>query len=244
MDLGAKTALITGGASGIGAEIARRLHALGAVVLIADVNDAAGAALASELGERARFCRLDITAEDQVSAVVDSAVKDVGRIDILVNNAGVTNDKLMLRMSREDWDKVITVNLTGSFLVTKAVSRHMLKQRSGRIINIASVIGLIGNVGQANYAASKAALIGLTKSCAKEFAGRNVTVNAVAPGFIRTRMTDALSEEAKQSYLKAIPLGRFGEPADVADLVAFLASDMAGYITGQVITIDGGMVMG
>jgi 3-oxoacyl-[acyl-carrier protein] reductase len=238
-----KTAFVTGGASGIGAVIAAAFVAHGAKVAICDVDAETGANTAKTLGRETHFYPLNIADEPAVNAAVDKIAAEFGKIDILVNNAGITNDRLIIRMTKEDWDRVLNINLTGTFLVTKAVARHMIKQRSGRIVNIASVIGLIGNPGQANYAASKAGIIGLTKSCAKEFATRNITVNAVAPGFIETRMTEKLPEDVKQTYLKLIPLGRFGKPGDVADLVLFLASDQAGYLTGQVITIDGGMVM-
>jgi 3-oxoacyl-[acyl-carrier protein] reductase len=186
---------------------------------------------------------MDISDEEQVKKTVESVVNSFSKIDILINNAGITNDKLLLRMTKQDWESVIAINLTGTFLVTKAIMRGMIKQRYGRIVNIASVVGLIGNPGQANYAASKAGIIGFTKSCAKELAGRNITVNAIAPGFIETKMTEVLSDEVKQYYLKLIPMGKFGLPEDVANLVLFLASDQSSYITGQVICLDGGMVM-
>ncbi|HEX7319086.1 MAG TPA: 3-oxoacyl-[acyl-carrier-protein] reductase [bacterium] len=243
MSFKSKVAVITGGASGIGAGIARAFAREQARVAICDIDANTGAKTASEIGAAARFFELDITNEDNINNAINTIMSDYGQIDVLVNNAGITNDRLILRMTAGDWDKVLKINLTGTFLMTKAVSKHMLKQRSGRIINIASVIGLTGNAGQANYAASKAGIIGFTKSCAKEFAPRNITVNAIAPGFIQTRMTDVLSDDAKNSYIKLIPLGRFGTPDDVAQVTLFLASDAASYITGQVLCLDGGMVM-
>ncbi len=243
MILNGRIALITGGASGIGAAIAVKFAENGATVIIGDVDQDLGNATLKRIGEKAHFVYLNIADEQSVNQTIDKIVNDFVRIDILVNNAGITNDRLLLRMTKEDWDRVININLTGTFLVTKAMVKYMVKQRSGRIINVASVIGLIGNAGQANYAASKAGIIGFTKSCAKEFASRNITVNAIAPGFIETRMTEKLSEEVKEMYSKLIPLGRFGKPEDVANLALFLCSDQAEYITGQVIAIDGGMVM-
>jgi 3-oxoacyl-[acyl-carrier protein] reductase len=203
-------------------------------------------AVATEItaaGGKASAYVMNVTDGKQVSEVCDKIVADFGRVDILVNNAGVTRDQLLMRMSEEDWDLVLGINLKGAFLCTKAMVRTMMKQRSGRIINIASIIGLTGNAGQSNYAASKAGVIGLTKSTARELASRNITVNAIAPGFIETQMTAVLSEEVRKSMMSRIPLGRLGRPEDVADAVLFLASDRAGYITGQVLTVDGGMVM-
>ncbi|MCX7994201.1 MAG: 3-oxoacyl-[acyl-carrier-protein] reductase [candidate division WOR-3 bacterium] len=243
MVLDGKIALITGGASGIGAAIAQKFVQNGASVIIVDVDEELGKATIQNIGERAYFYPLNIADEDSVNTTIDRIMGEFTKVDILINNAGITNDRLLIRMTKEDWDKVISVNLTGTFLVTRAVVKYMMKQRFGRIINIASVIGLIGNAGQANYAASKAGIIGFTKSCAKELASRNITVNAIAPGFIETRMTEKLPEAIKQEYFKLIPLGRFGKPEDVANLALFLASDQADYITGQVIAIDGGMVM-
>lgn len=235
--------VITGGATGIGAAIVRRYVQAGVHVGICDVDEENGEKLAADIGDYARFFRMDIADEIQVNDVVERIYGDFGRIDFLINNAGITNDKLLIRMSKNDWDRVLQVNLTGTFLVTRAVVKHMMKQRYGRIVNIASVIGLMGNFGQTNYAASKAGIIAFTKSCAKELSSRNINVNAVAPGFIETRMTEVIPEEIKQSYLKLIPLGRFGQPIDVANLVFFLTSDEASYITGQTICLDGGMVM-
>jgi 3-oxoacyl-[acyl-carrier protein] reductase len=241
-----KVALVTGGARGIGRAIAERLGAGGADLALFDVLpdlDAAVAELAAKLGVRVRGYQVNVTAAAEVDAAVEAVVKDFGRLDVLVNNAGITRDNLLMRMKDEEWDAVLAVNLKGPFLCTRAVARPMLKQRAGRIVNIASVVGLMGNAGQANYAASKAGVIGLTKSCAKEFAARGVTVNAVAPGYILTAMTEKLSPEQKEQMLKLVPLGRIGEAADVAAAAAFLASDEAGYVTGQVLTVDGGMVM-
>ena len=241
-----KTALVTGSAQGIGREIALRFAREGADIALLD-RDADSLektrAEAEALGRRAFALATDVSqtgaAQDAVNKIVDSMT----RIDILVNNAGITKDTFLLRMSEADWDAVIAVNLKGVFNVTRAVARAMLKQRAGRIINIASIIGLIGNAGQANYAASKAGIIGFTKSVAKEFASRGITANAIAPGFIETRMTGVLSDEVKGRMLGMIPLGRFGSPADVAGIALFLASDLAGYVTGQTIVVDGGMVM-
>jgi 3-oxoacyl-[acyl-carrier protein] reductase len=238
-----RLALVTGGATGIGAAIARRFVEDGVTAAICDIDADNGDRLAAEIGGSARFYRLDITDESAVNGVVEKIFSEFGRIDILVNNAGITCDKLLMRMNKEDWERVLQVNLTGTFLMTKAVVKHMVKQRFGRIVNMASIIGLIGNFGQTNYAASKAGIIAFTKSCAKELARRNISVNAIAPGFIKTRMTEAIPEEIKDNYLKLIPLGRFGEPGDVANLVVFLSSDKASYITGQTICVDGGMVM-
>jgi 3-oxoacyl-[acyl-carrier protein] reductase len=245
MELAGKTAVVTGAARGIGREIAERLASAGASVALVDVVEDSVAQAAAEVardGRRARGYRCDVSSFDDVAAVGERIVKDFERVDVLVNNAGITRDKLFLRMSPDDWGQVISVNLTGAFNFTKALAPTMLKQRGGSIINIASVVGQIGNAGQANYAASKAGLIGLTKSLAKEFAPRGVRVNAIAPGFIRTAMTDALPEDVQNQMKQAIPLGRMGSPSDVADVVMFLASNLAGYVTGQVINCDGGLV--
>lgn len=242
-----KIALVTGASRGIGRAVALELARQGANVV---VNYAGSEAKANEvvemirsLGREAIAVQADVARAEEVERLVKTALDQFGRLDILVNNAGITRDNLLMRMKEEEWDAVINTNLKGVFLCTKAVTRPMMKQRGGRIINIASVVGVIGNPGQANYVAAKAGVIGLTKTAARELASRNITVNAVAPGFITTDMTEALSEELKGEILKQIPLARFGEPDDVARVVAFLASDAAGYMTGQTLHVDGGMVM-
>ncbi|MFT5121784.1 MAG: 3-oxoacyl-[acyl-carrier protein] reductase [Kiritimatiellia bacterium] len=245
ISLEGKTALITGAARGIGQAIAVRLAEAGADVAACDLqaewlDETKGKITA--LGRRCEGYSMNVSDADQVQAAVDQANTDFGKIDILVNNAGITKDSLMARMSEADWDAVLDINLKGTFLCTKAVGKYMMKQRSGAIVNIASVIGLIGNAGQGNYGASKAGVIAFTKSVAKELAGRNVRANAVAPGFIQTAMTDSLKDEVKQAMLNVIPLKTFGQPQDVADVVLFLASDLSGYVTGQVISVCGGMV--
>ncbi|MEE9905019.1 3-oxoacyl-[acyl-carrier-protein] reductase [Chlorobium sp.] len=241
-----KIAVVTGAARGIGQAIAFDLAAKGAGVVVCDIREEWLAETAEGVRNLGRdvWCReLDVTNTDAVQNVFGEIAETTGRIDILVNNAGITRDGLLMRMSEEDWDAVLTVNLKGTFACTKAVTRIMMKQRSGSIVNIASVIGLMGNAGQANYAASKGGVISFTKSVAKEFASRNIRVNAVAPGFIASKMTDALSEEVRNKMLDVIPLARFGQPEDVARVVSFLAGDDAAYITGEVINISGGMVM-
>ena len=241
-----KVALVTGAAQGIGKAIAVRLAQEGANVAICDVNEELAQKTASEIaasGVKTAGFKVNVTKETEVQACVDKVIDTFGRVDILVNNAGITRDGLLVRMKEEDWDLVIAVNLRGTFNFTKSVAKSMMKNRSGRIVNVASIIGLMGNAGQANYAASKAGVIGLTKSVAKELAGRNVNVNAVAPGFIDTAMTQVLPEEVRKKMLELVPLGRMGTAQDVADVVYFLCSDLSKYITGQVITIDGGMVM-
>lgn len=243
MVLEGNTAFITGAARGIGAGVAALFVRHGARVYISDIDTDTGAKAAGDIGGDVHFIQMDVSDEASVKQVTNQILNESSKIDILVNNAGITNDKLLLRMTKEDWSRVIDINLTGTFLVTKAVMRGMIKQRCGRIVNIASVVGLIGNAGQANYAASKAGIIGFTKSCAKELAGRNITVNAIAPGFIETRMTEGLPDEVKQEYMKVIPMGRFGHTDDIAHLALFLASDQSSYITGQVFCVDGGMVM-
>ena len=240
-----KVAIITGGARGIGKEIALTFAREGANVVIADINSQTLAETEKEIascGVEVLTFTVDVTDYRQVEQMVNKTLDKFKKIDILISNAGITADALLVRMKEEDWDRVLAVNLKGTFNCTKAVSRVMLKQRSGKIINIASIIGLIGNVGQANYAASKAGVIGLTKSAARELAPRGINVNAIAPGFIQTEMTQRLPEEVKSKMLEAIPLKKFGQPHDVARLAAFLASEEAGYITGQVICVDGGMV--
>lgn len=241
-----KIALVTGAARGIGRSIAEELAAEGADLVLCDVKaewltDTAEAVKAR--GRKALCLDADVSKGESVNAAVAAALAQCGRIDILVNNAGITKDTFLARMSEEDWNAVITVNLTGTFLFTKAVSKAMMKQRGGAIVNIASIIGLIGNAGQCNYAASKAGVIALTKSVAKELASRNVRANAVAPGFIETKMTEALPEEVKKQMLAAIPLNRFGLARDVARAVVFLVGEDSAYITGQVVSVNGGMVM-
>jgi 3-oxoacyl-[acyl-carrier protein] reductase len=246
-DLQGKVALITGGAQGIGLAIAKELAARGADLALADINLAkvedSAAALATASGRQVLALKMDVSSFPDAEDGIKKTVDKYGRLDILVNNAGITRDGLLMRMSDADWDLVLAINLKGTFNCTKAVARVMLKQRSGRIVNIASVVGLMGNAGQANYSASKAGVIGLTKTTAREFSSRGITVNAVAPGFIQTAMTDALSEEARTSLQQQIPLGRLGQPEDVAKAVAYLASDDAAYVTGQVLAVDGGMTM-
>ena len=246
MRLKDKVALVTGGARGIGQAIAMTFAKEGADIVVADVNLEIAEKTASEiegLGRKALALEMDVTNYDLVEEGINKILDKMGKVDILVNNAGITKDNLVLRMSQAEWDAVINVNLKGTFNCIKAVSRPMVKQRSGRIISIASIIGLMGNPGQANYAASKAGIIALTKTIAKELASRNINANAVAPGFIQTEMTAKLPEDIKKKMLEAIPLAKLGTPQDVANLCLFLASDESSYITGQVITIDGGMVM-
>jgi 3-oxoacyl-[acyl-carrier protein] reductase len=240
-----RVALITGASRGIGRAIATRLAADGATVVAAARGDNAAATAEAIVaaGGKAEAVSLDITNADAVSSVVASVLDRHGRIDILVNNAGITRDQLMLRMKREDWDAVIATNLTAAFTTVQAVLKPMVKQRSGRIVNVSSVVGQSGNAGQANYAASKAGLIGFTKSLALELASRNITVNAVTPGLIDTDMTRAISAGAHEAWASRIPLQRLGTPEDVAGAVAFLASDEASYITGHVLAVNGGMYM-
>ncbi len=247
MFLDGKYAIVTGASRGIGRATALTLAQAGASVMINYVsNDAAAEAVRDEItasGGRAVVYKADVSAPDQAAALIDAALQEFGRIDILVSNAGITRDNLLMRMKEEDWDLVLNVNLKGAFNTTKAVLKPMLKARSGRIIAISSIIGLRGNPGQANYAAAKAGLIGFVKSVAREVGSRGITVNAVAPGFIDTEMTRGLNEAVKEKMLSEIPLGRFGQPEDVARVVSFLASDDAAYITGQVIPVDGGLAI-
>jgi 3-oxoacyl-[acyl-carrier protein] reductase len=243
IDLTGQTAFITGSTRGIGQAIARSLHAAGAKVAIVGRDLTRAQAVAAELGERAAGVACDVAVAAQVEAAVTAAEAALGPVTILVNNAGLTRDNLLIRLSDEEWDAVLDANLKGAFHTMRLVARGMMKRKGGRIINITSVVGLIGNKGQANYAASKAGLIGLSKAVAKEYASRNVLVNCVAPGFIETEMTAALPAEARAALFSAIPLGRFGEPDDVAGAVLFLASDFARYITGHVLVVDGGMAM-
>jgi 3-oxoacyl-[acyl-carrier protein] reductase len=238
-----KIVMVTGGAAGIGRVTAEAFAREGAKLAICDVNPETGEAAAASLGAEASFEKVDVADETAVSEWTDRVAKRYGRIDVLVNNAGITRDALLLRMKISDWDLVLNVNLKGAFLCSRAAVRYMAQQRSGRIVNVASVVGVVGNVGQANYVASKAGLIGLTKTVAREFAARGITVNAVAPGFIETQMTAVLSEKVKEGFLSQIPLGRAGTPEEVAAAVTFLASDQAAYLTGQVLHVSGGMYM-
>lgn len=246
-ELAGRIALVTGASRGIGRGIARKLASLGATVLI-NYNGSREQAetLAAEIAEsggQAQCVGCDVSDFTACGDMVEEIIKRYGRVDILVNNAGVTRDNLIMRMSEEDYDKVLNTNLKGAFNTIRHLSRYFLKQRSGKIVNISSVSGVLGNAGQANYSASKAGLIGLTKSVARELASRGVCVNAVAPGFIDTDMTRALSEKAREAGVAAVPMGRMGNVADIAELVAFLAGDKANYITGQVICVDGGMAI-
>lgn len=247
MGLENKVAVVTGASRGIGRAIALELAAHGAKVV---VNYSGSVGLADAVveeikgaGGEAIAVQANVADADSVQSLMKMAIDTFGSLDILVNNAGITRDNLLMRMKEEEWDDVLNTNLKGVFLCTKAVTRQMMKQRAGRIINISSIVGVAGNAGQANYVAAKAGVIGLTKTCAQELASRNILVNAIAPGFITTEMTDALPEELKEAMLKQIPLARLGQPEDIAKAVAFFASNAANYITGQTLQIDGGMVM-
>lgn len=247
MKLQGKAVLVTGASRGIGREIALELAREGANVA---VNYSGSEAKAQEvvaeiqsLGREAFAVQCDVANSESVAEMIKATIDRFGKLDILVNNAGITRDNLLMRMKDDEWDSVINTNLKGVFLCTKGVTRQMMKQRSGRIINIASIVGVSGNAGQANYVAAKAGVIGLTKTAAKELASRGITVNAVAPGFITTDMTDKLTEEVKEAMLSQIPLARFGEPSDIAKVVTFLASEDSRYMTGQTLHVDGGMVM-
>ena len=249
MDLSTQVAIVTGSARGIGKAIALKLAEVGADVV---VNDIAAAAEALEgtaneiraLKRKSLAITADVSSSAEVAKFIETAATTMGRIDILVNNAGVTRDQLLIRMTDDDWDTVLNIDLKSAFLCSRAVVRYMLKQRGGRIISIASVVGIMGNASQANYASAKAGVIGLTKSIAKEVGSRGITANAIAPGFIETKMTEQLDEKHREALLQRIPLGSIGTPRDVAEAVAFLASDEAKYITGQVLGIDGGMGLG
>ena len=242
-----KVAIITGSGRGIGKAIAMKLASYGANIVINDIPSSTDADVTCEeiksMGVDSIVVKGDVIIKYDVEKLISETMDKFGKIDIFVNNAGITRDGLMIRMSEDDWDLVMDINLKGAFNCIKAVARPMMKQRSGAIVNIASIVGVMGNAGQANYVASKAGLIGLTKTTAKEFASRGIRCNAVAPGFIRSAMTDVLSDDVKQKYFDAIPLGKFGETENIADVVAFLASDMSKYVTGQVINVDGGLVM-
>ena len=247
MNLTGKVALVTGASRGIGQATAIDLAKAGADVVVNFIGNEAVAQETVEkieaLGRKAIKIKANVGDADDVQAMVDEAIATFGHIDILVNNAGITRDGLLIRMKDSDWDEVLNINLKGVYLVTKAVAKLMVKQRAGRIINMTSVSGVTGNVGQANYAAAKAGVIGFTKTCAKELAARGITVNAVAPGFIETAMTDVLPEKIKEGIAATVPFGRMGQPEEIASVVTFLASDFASYITGQVLNVDGGMVM-
>ncbi len=246
IDLQENVALVTGGAQGIGKAIVDLLADCGASVVVSDINRETAEKTVAELtaqGKKAMAAQANVARGEEVKAMVDSVISQWGKVDILVNNAGITRDTLLLRMKDEDWDAVLSVNLKGTYNCMKAVLSSMSKQRRGRIVNISSIVGVIGNAGQANYAASKAAVIGLTKTVAREYASRGITVNAVAPGFIDTAMTAVLPAEVKENLMKQIPLARLGSASDVANAVVFLASDRASYMTGQVLHVNGGMYM-
>ncbi|MBI4302790.1 MAG: 3-oxoacyl-[acyl-carrier-protein] reductase [Chloroflexi bacterium] len=247
MDLSNRVALVTGSGRGIGRVIALRLAEAGADVVVNDVGDASGAnsvvAEIKAMNRKGLAILADVSSSVEVGKMVDEAIAAFGKIDILVNNAGITRDQLIMRMTDEDWEKVLNVNLKSVFFCSRAVVRHMMKQRWGRIVSIASIVGIVGNPGQANYASAKAGIIGLTRTIAKEVASRGITANAVAPGFIDTPMTQQLGEPQRQELMKRIPLGSLGTPRDVAEAVAFLASEEARYITGHVLNVDGGMAL-
>lgn len=250
MEFQDKTVVVTGSTQGIGREIAMKFAAEGANLIVNGINvpeqeELAKSACAEieKLGGHGAYILGDVSKPEDTDALIKFAMETFGKIDVIVNNAGITRDNLIMRMSEAEWDSVLSVNLKGAFNVIKSASRTLMKQRSGVIVNMASVSGVMGNAGQANYSASKAGLIGLTKTVAKEFASRGIRCNAIAPGFIQTAMTDKLKDEIKESYMKSIPLGKFGQVEDIANLVVFLSGDKAKYITGQVINVDGGLVM-
>lgn len=245
MDLSGRVAIVTGGGRGIGRAIALKMAGVGATVVVNDLDETAGTVAREirDMGGQSLAVVADISLPEDAARLVKEATAAFGKVDILVNNAGINRDQLLLRMSDEDWDRVVGVDLKGVFLCTRAVLRQMSRQRWGRIISIASIVGIVGNPGQANYASAKAGIIGFTRTVAKEMASRGITVNAIAPGFINTEMTRRLREDWKQELRRRIPLGDFGSPRDVAEAVAFLASEEAGYITGQVLGVDGGLAI-
>jgi 3-oxoacyl-[acyl-carrier protein] reductase len=243
LDLTGKKALVTGATGGLGGAIARRLHAQGATIALSGTRIEALEALAKELGERVEITPCDLSNRESVEALVPAAEAKLGGLDILVNNAGVTRDNLFMRLKDEDWDLVLAVNLTAAFRLSRAAVKSMMRRRYGRIVSIGSVVGTSGNPGQGNYAASKAGLIGMSKSLAAEVASRNITVNVVAPGFIESPMTEVLNEKQREGILADVPMGRLGQGADVAAAVAYLASEEAGYVTGQTLHVNGGMAM-
>jgi len=246
LKLAGKVALVTGGAQGIGKAVALLLARNGADIVVSDINLEKAEETAKEvqtLGRKALATKVDVATLGDVEKMVEAILVQFGKVDILVNNAGIARDKLILRMTEEDWDAVLNINLKGTFNCTKAVVRHMSKQKSGKIVNIASVVGEMGNAGQGNYAASKAGVIGFTKTIAREFAQRGINVNAIAPGYIKTPMTDALPDKVKEELKRLIPLDRLGKPEDVAEAVLFLVSESANYITGQVLNVNGGIYM-
>ncbi len=242
IDLSGRVAFVTGSTRGIGRAIAETLYAAGASVAVAGRSADTAAEVATALGERASGFACDVTSADSIRAALAAAETELGPVDILVNNAGITRDNLLLRLSDDEWDTVLDANLRGAFVATQAVLKGMMKRRSGRIINITSISGIVGNKGQANYAASKAGLIGFTKTVAKEYAGRGILANCIAPGFIETDMTAVLPDGVRTALLESIPLGRLGAPADIAGAVLYLVSDLASYVTGQVLVVDGGMI--
>jgi 3-oxoacyl-[acyl-carrier protein] reductase len=249
MDLSGKVAIVTGSARGIGRAIALKLAEVGADIVVNDIAAASEslentAAEIKALNRKALAITADVSSKDDVNRMVEAAVTTFGHIDIMVNNAGVTRDQIIMRMTDEEWDTVLNIDLKSAFLCTRAVLRHMLRQRSGRIISIASIVGITGNAGQANYAAAKAGIIAFTRSLAKEAGSRGITANAIAPGFIETKMTEKLDDKQRQAFLGRVPLGVAGTPRDIAETVAFLASEEAKYITGQVICVDGGLALG